>query len=131
VFKVLLIMAGVLLTNHGAPPNGPPLGAPVYELVKEDITRIAVGAMVLSTDLDMRQDFMEPLTKGFKARMKWWNNTWGPAGPNAPGAVSATNAWNIANYTGPPAVAARRLRFEACRETEGGCKCFLFERSRI
>ncbi|KAN0092358.1 hypothetical protein V8E51_018205 [Hyaloscypha variabilis] len=111
-------MAGVLLTNVGEPPNGPPLGAPVYELVKEDITRIAVGAMVLSTDLDMRQDFMEPLTKGFKARMKWWNSTWGPAGPNAPGAVSATNAWNIANYTGPPAVAARRLRFEACRETE-------------
>ena len=89
IISVFLIMTNVLIDYPGVGPNG----RPRYRLIKGDISRIYVDAMVLCTDRDMQQDLMVPLTAGPRvwAHMQWWDSTWAGGPPNSANAASATN----------------------------------------
>jgi len=111
-------MANILATNPGAPN-----GAPTYNLVKGDMLTIVVDAIVLSTDLNMQMDMMESTlstrrTRRVNSRMRrWYNETWTGGNPAGQGAVSLTNAYNVAFNT-PAGIGG--LGAGICREAPGG-----------
>jgi hypothetical protein len=116
-------MANILATNPGAPN-----GAPTYNLVKGDMLTIVVDAIVLSTDLNMQLDMMESTlsrrrTRRVNSRMRqWYNETWTGSNPAGPGAVSLTDAYNVAFNT-PAGIGG--LGAGICREAPGGLQNLL------
>lgn len=88
-------------------------GGPQYRLVKADILKLSVDAIVVSTDLYMQDDFMERLSSGRPSRRtrRWINTT-----DDANG-LSITRIFNEEMY---PA----GLLWQTCWETPGKFQIF-------
>lgn len=90
-------------------------GAPLHNLVLQDILTIQVDAIVVSTDFNMRNDMMERQSRHHGSRMLRWYNSTFAAG------VSVTDAWNRANS----GVAGAGLVAGTCREAPSGLQHLL------